>query len=116
MMPTTVVIGIIALASACLHDHEVPRQAFGARGADVVLAQHLQHGGARDAREQADLQQGERDAGMVRGAQPADRVVGEGDVAAGRQPAELTAKKMIISRPSKKFGTEMPSMANIMAT
>src|SRR6266851_287714 len=42
-----------------LHHHEPPRQPFGTRRADIILPQHLQHGGARDARKQAHLEQGE---------------------------------------------------------
>ena len=61
MMPITVTTGIITFLSACLPTTMALGQALGARGADVVLAQHLEHGRAGDAGEQPDLQQGQRD-------------------------------------------------------
>ena len=36
-------------------------EALGARGADIVLLQHLEHGGARDAGDQRDVDEAERD-------------------------------------------------------
>ena len=56
-MPMTVMIGISALRSACLPMVRHSRQPLGARGADVILAQHLEHRRAGDAGEQADLEQ-----------------------------------------------------------
>ncbi|KAG1182541.1 hypothetical protein G6F35_015573 [Rhizopus arrhizus] len=45
------------------------RQALGARGADVVLGQGLQHGGARHARQQRHVDQTQRQAGQHQVAQ-----------------------------------------------
>ena len=88
-MPTTVVIGISALAQRVLHHHLPPRQSLGARGADVVLPQHLQHGGARDARQQSRQQQRQRNRRHGGRGEPAQRIIGERDIAAGRQPAQV---------------------------
>ncbi len=38
--------------------------ALGAGGADIVLLQHLEHGGARDAGDQRDVDAAERDGGQ----------------------------------------------------
>ncbi|KAG1254009.1 hypothetical protein G6F65_017216 [Rhizopus arrhizus] len=68
------------------------RQALGARGADVVLGQGLQHGGARHARQQRHVDQTQRQAGQHQVAQVRHKAVREGLVALHRQPAQLDGK------------------------
>ena len=41
--PITVTTGSIALRKRMNDDHPHPRQAFRARGTDIILAQHFQH-------------------------------------------------------------------------
>ena len=55
LMPITVTIGTAALRSACRTSTFDRRKPFRARRADIILVQHFQHAGARDAREQRDI-------------------------------------------------------------
>ena len=59
--PMTVTIGTAALGSAWRSSTWSSAAALGARGADVVLAQHLEHAGARDARDQRDVDHRQRE-------------------------------------------------------
>ena len=64
-------------------------EALGPRGADVVLAQHLEHGRARDARDQRDVDAAERDRRQDQVLEPGPQPLGERRVALHRQPVEL---------------------------
>ena len=50
-----------AAAEDVAEDDDPLRQPFGARGAHVVVADHLEHGRAREARQQADVERGEHE-------------------------------------------------------
>jgi hypothetical protein len=80
MMPTTVTIGIMALASACLKT-------------TIVLAQHLKHSRAGDASQKAGEKEGERNRRQRHRAKPAERVIEEKHVAAAWQPAEILGEE-----------------------
>ena len=64
-------------------------QAFGARGADVVLAQRFQHRGAGDTGDQRDVDDAQRDRRQREVIQPRPDPVGDALVALHRQPAQL---------------------------
>ena len=61
--PTSVTTGISALRSAWRDDHQVLAQALGPGGADVVLAQHLEHHGAGQPHRDGRQRRAEDDAG-----------------------------------------------------
>ena len=71
------------------HQHVPGGEALGMRGADVVLAQRLQHRRARDARNQRHVGERERDARQDDVGQPRPEALGERRVALHRQPVEL---------------------------
>ena len=108
MKPTMVTIGIAAFGSAWLPDDVRPCQALGRGRADIGLAQHLEHRAAREARQDADAADAHGDRRQD-GVQPAV-------LAAGRQPAEVTAKISTSSRPSTKDGMVKPSHGQAMMT
>ena len=80
--------------------------ALGPRGADIILPQHVQHAGARDARDQAHLGDAERDGGQRHGPRPADRILRERDKAARRQPAQRHGEHIDAdqSEPEIRYG------------
>jgi hypothetical protein len=60
VMPITATTGTSALRKR-VHVGDHPRgEALGAGGADIVLLQHLQHAGARDARDERGLADAQR--------------------------------------------------------
>ena len=86
--PITVSTGTIALRSTWRHSTRARRQALGARGADEVLAQHVEHRRARDAREDRRLHDRERERRQhQRAAAPAHAAAVVG-VQPGKPPAE----------------------------
>ena len=102
--------GISALRSACRHSAWPPRQALGAGGADVVLAQHLEQRRAHDARQDRGLRQRQRDGRQDqrlagRASRPASQ---PGKPPAGNQ-RRCTAKSSTSSIANQKFGTATPS-------
>ena len=60
-MPITVTIGTDGVLERVDEQDAALPQALGAGGADIVLLQHLEHGGAGDARDQRDVDAAERD-------------------------------------------------------
>ena len=88
-MPMTVTIGTAAFFSACRNRMLRWPDALGARGADVVLLQHLEHGRARDAGDQRDVDEAERDRGQDQVLEPRPEAPGDRRVALHRQPVEL---------------------------
>ena len=74
-MPMMVTIGIAAFFSAWTNSMLALAEALGARGADVVLLQHVEHAGARHARDQRDVDAAERDARQDQVAQPRPEAV-----------------------------------------
>ena len=80
-MPIMAMIGRMALGSAWPSSTRRRRQPLGAGGADIVLAQHVDHRGAHHARIPAGAEDAE-------GERRQDQM-GEGAVAADREPAEL---------------------------
>ena len=60
-MPITVTIGTAALRERVARAAPSIGLALGARGADVVLLQHLEHARAGDARDQRDVDRRERE-------------------------------------------------------
>ena len=59
-VPITVMTGTAALRSAWRNSTRDLADALGARGADIVLAEHVQHRRARHARDQRDIDEGQR--------------------------------------------------------
>ena len=80
-MPIMAMIGRMALGSAWTSSDARAGQALGAGGADVVLAQHVDHRRAHHARIPAAAEDAER--------QRRQDEMREGAVAADREPAEL---------------------------
>ena len=64
-------------------------EALGARGADVVLLQHLEHRRAGDARDQRDIDAAERDRGQDQVLAATAKGLADRRVALHRQPFEL---------------------------
>src|SRR4029453_9920107 len=60
---------------------------FGPRGPDVVLPQHLEHHGARDAHQGSAQHQPQKDSGQQELQQVAFYIPGHGDVLQWRRPA-----------------------------
>ena len=71
------------------HQHAQLGQPLGARGADVVLAERFQHRGARDARDQRDVDHRQGDGRQDQVVQERPEAVGDAPIALHRQPAEL---------------------------
>src|SRR5262245_23414682 len=68
------------------------RQSLGLRGTDIVLCEHVEHAGARNARDQRDVNRAERYARQDEVAQPVPEVLADAAVALHRQPLELDRK------------------------
>ena len=64
-------------------------EALGAGGADIILLQHLEHGGAGNARDQRDVDAAERDGRQDQVLQPWPEAFGERRVALHRKPFEF---------------------------
>ena len=67
---------------------------LGARGADVVLAHHVEHAGARHARDQRDVDDRERDRGQDQALQEAAEAVADALIALHRNPVELDREQV----------------------
>lgn len=70
-------------------EHVLLRHALGQGGADIVLLQHFEHGGPRNAGDQRDIDQAQRDRGQDEVPQPGPEAFGDRRVALHRQPVEL---------------------------
>ena len=69
--------------------HLLRRKPFRLRGPDVVLREHIEHAGARHARDQCDVYRAQRDAGQDQVPQPFPHAVAKIPVSLHRQPVEL---------------------------
>ena len=108
-MPTMVTIGIAAFLSACFHTTGGLAHALGARRADVVLAEHLEHPRAREPRDARGGEEPERDRGQ-------DQVL---ERRRGRRTAarlNWTEKTRISMMPSQNVGMDWPSSATTVET
>ena len=114
-MPITVTIGTAAFFSACTNRMLRCAEALGARGADVVLLQHLEHGRARDARDQRDIDAAERDRRQDQVLEPGPEALRDRRIALHRQPIELRARRHrpADSRP-RRPAREKPNTAKTM--
>ena len=104
-MPITVTIGTEAFFSACSSSTRLGRQSLGVGGADVVLRQHLQHRGARDAGDQRHVGDAERQRRQDQALGPRPQPLGDRPVALHRQPAELAPR----TRRSARSRRETPA-------
>ena len=86
--PTTVTTGISAFRSACRETTSRALHALRARGAHVVLAQHLEHRRAHHPHHDREREDRDRDRRQDELAQVLDRVLVERDVRERRHPAE----------------------------
>ena len=115
------------IAQRMADDHVALREALGAGGADKVLAEHLQHGGAHEPRIARDREEGDRErrhrdvgrsGGQVREGAPqiAAQAAARGRARGPRSAASrgLRPKKRIIMIPSQKLGIDWPNMAIVM--
>src|SRR6266478_2026187 len=92
------------------HDHRPFGRALGARGPDVVLAEHLEHGAAREPRDDRDRggREGERgEQEMSEEVARAAAAVGANIPEAGSQPSH-SEKITISTMPSQKTGMLAP--------
>ena len=109
-----VMTGVSALRRACLQHDALFGQALGARGADIVALQRLQHGAAGMAHEHAGdgvaEHEGRHDGRREFRQSSHERTKPE----AGSQPS-FTENSMISMMPSQKFGMEMPHRATTLA-
>src|SRR4029079_18066109 len=81
------------IAEGVADDDDAFAQALGPGGADVVLAQRLEHGGAGEAHDAARQGAAENDGGHGQHLYVGDRVIGKGDVGDRRHaPLEVTAR------------------------
>ena len=95
--------------SACFHTTPRLADALGARRADVVLAEHLEHARAREPRDARGREEPEGDGGQ-------DQVL---ERAAARRRAgtwNRTEKTRISMMPSQKVGIAWPSSATTVET
>ena len=72
-MPITVTIGTPAFLKRVLQQHRTGRDALGLGGADVILGEHVEHGGARDARDERHIGEAERQGRQDEVARPIGR-------------------------------------------
>ena len=86
-------------------DHDLAlREPLGPRGAHVVLVDRVEHVRAQHARVEADEQDRQRRPRQDQVVEPVDRVLGELDVAAVGEPAELEAQVVVHQRPDPEHG------------
>ena len=86
--PTTVSIGISAFLQRVPHDDPQLAQALGAGGADVIVAQHVEHAGAGEAQISAELTMPEHDRRQHQMAHAVEEPGARPAVAGDREPAE----------------------------
>ena len=99
-MPVAVMIRIRALRKRVLADRAPFAEALGARRADEILAQHVEHRRARHARQEADLEQRQDQRRQDR---PSENH--------GPIPCEIGAKPLDGTQPSMTLNRMMPRMA-----
>ena len=114
-MPITVTIGTAAFFSACSSSTRSVASALGVGGADVVLRQHLQHRGARDAGDQRHVGDAERHRRQDQALDERPEALADRPVALHRQPAALARRRSRSAR-SRRTNTGMakPSTAKPM--
>ena len=102
--PATVTIGISALRSVCLPTTAPLAHALGARGAHVVLAQHVEHGRARGPHQHRGLEESERDGRQEQRAQRRARARPTSRRSRRSAPSPgCTEKKRMRSRPAQNW-------------
>lgn len=82
-------IGTAAFGSAWRTSTCKGRETARIGGADIVLAEHFKQAGARHAREQRDINDGQRERGQDERAQPWFETICDAAVALNRQPLQL---------------------------
>ena len=88
-MPMTVTIGTAAFLSACMKRIGRWPSPFRLGRADVVLLQHFEHGSARDACDEGDIDAAERDRRQHEVLEPEPEAFGQWRVALNGKPLEL---------------------------
>src|SRR5262245_56894218 len=78
-----------SIAQRMAHQHDAVGEAFGARGADIVLVQHLQHRGTSEARDQRDEADRQGKRWQHHAFQELPEIDTDADIALNRQPAEF---------------------------